>query len=111
MEKSRKRPPARTPEQREKQLISLAVGLAERQLRDGSASSQVITHFLKLATTKEKLENEKLRADLDVARAKIKQIESGEEMKTLFKDALDAMRKYSGNVFSSNEDKYDDYED
>ena len=52
--------PALTPEARENQLVSLAVDLAEQQLRDGTASSQVITHYLKLGSTKERLEKEKL---------------------------------------------------
>lgn len=92
----RKLPPAKTPEQRENQLINLAIDLVERQLLDGSATSQVITHFLKLATTREKLENEKLRSDLRVAEAKIKQIESAEDMKVIYENALAAMKSYSG---------------
>ena len=55
---SRERRPALTPEARENQLISLAVDLAEKQLQEGTASSQVITHYLKLGSTKEKIEKE-----------------------------------------------------
>lgn len=95
----------RTPKARENQLINLAVDLAERQLRDGSATAQVITHFLKLATTKEQLENDKLRADLDLATAKIKQIESQQEIKEMYGKALAAMKSYQGIVDGDEEDE------
>ena len=68
--------PALNPEERENQMINLAVNLAEQQLRDGTASSQVITHFLKLGTTKAELEKEKLRNENEVLKAKAKSIES-----------------------------------
>lgn len=88
--------PALSPEARENQMISLAVDLAEQQLRDGTASSQVITHFLKLATVKEKLEREKLEEENKLLKAKTKAYESAEEIKTLYSEALKAMRNYSG---------------
>lgn len=91
-----KRAPARTAKARENELINLAIDLAERQLRDGSATSQVITHFLKLATVKEQLENEKLRGDLRLADAKIKQIEQSSTSEELYAKAIEAMRSYSG---------------
>lgn len=100
-----KLPPVRTAQARENQLINLAIDLVERQLQDGSASSQVITHFLKLATTREKLENEKLRSDLRVAEAKIKQYNSADELKELYAAAMDAMKGYS----ADSEDEEDDY--
>lgn len=100
---SRRSPPARTPEARENQLINLAYNEAEKRIRDGSATSQLLTFFLNLATSKTELENEKLRSDLKVAEAKIKQIESSEDIKELYGKALEAMRSYSGyeeeNVF------------
>lgn len=104
--KKRKLPPARTPEARENQLINLAIDLVERQLQDGSASSQVITHFLKLATTREKLENEKLRSDLRVAEAKIKQYNSAEELKELYASAMEAMKGYSSQEDLEDDDDY-----
>ena len=64
------RPPATSPEARENQLINMAVDLAEQQLRDGTASSQVITHFLKLGTMKEQLEREKLMKENELLRAR-----------------------------------------
>lgn len=93
---SKKGRPALSPEARENQMISLAVDLAEQQLRDGTASSQVITHFLKLGTTKAELEKEKLIAENEVLRAKAKAIDSAEEMKVLYDNAIKAMRNYSG---------------
>ena len=88
--------PALTPEARENQMIALAVDLAEQQLRDGTASSQVITHFLKLGTTRAELEKERLKVEIKEREAKTKAIESGEEMKVLYDNAIKAMRNYSG---------------
>lgn len=88
--------PALSPEARENQMIALAVDLAEKQLRDGSASSQVITHFLKLGTTKAELEKEKLRIENKKTEAQIKSIQSADEMKKVYEDALKAMKNYAG---------------
>lgn len=88
--------PAITPEARENQLISLAVDLAERQLQEGTASSQVITHYLKLGSTREKLERERLEEENKLLKAKTKALESAEEVKVLYEEALKAMRNYSG---------------
>jgi hypothetical protein len=86
-------------------MIALAVDAAEKQLRDGTASSQVITHFLKLATTRERLEQEKLSQEVERLRAQTKQIESGEKMEALYKDAISAMKSYAG-YGSSDDDDY-----
>lgn len=88
--------PATTPEGRENQLISLAVDLAAQQLQDGTASSQVITHYLKLGSMREKLEREKLIEENKLLRAKTKAVENAEEVKVLYENALKAMRNYSG---------------
>lgn len=88
--------PALNPEAREKQMISLAVDCAEQQLRDGTASSQVITHYLKLGSMREKLERERLEEENKLLKAKTKAIESAEEIKILYSEALKAMRNYSG---------------
>lgn len=93
---SRKTRPALTPEARENQLISKAVDLAERQLDDGTASSQVITHFLKLATEKEKLERERLKQENALTKAKIEALQSQGSMEELYKKAISAMLNYSG---------------
>ena len=97
--------PALTPEARENQMIALAVDLAEQQLRDGTASAQVITHFLKLGSTKAELEKEKLRHESEVLKAKAKTIESVEETKILYENALKAMRNYAG---YGDRDEYDE---
>lgn len=96
MAKTRKGRPALSPEARENQLINLAVDLAEQQLRDGTASSQVITHFLKLGTTRAELEKERLQLENKKIEAQTKSIESGDEMKVLYENAIKAMRNYAG---------------
>lgn len=88
--------PAITPEGRESQLISLAVDLAEQQLRDGTASSQVITHYLKLGSTRERLERERLEEENKLLRAKTEAIESSKEIKVLYEEAIKAFRNYNG---------------
>lgn len=93
----RKEPPALTPEEREKQMIALAVNLAEKQLRDGTASSQVITHFLKLGSTREALEKEILEKQKNLVAAKTQSYQSAQEVKELYEQAIDAIRLYSGN--------------
>lgn len=91
-----RRPPAKTPEDREKQLVGIAVDLAEKQMREGTASAQVITHFLKIASGGERLAREKVELENELLKAKIKSIGSAEEVQVMYKDALDAMRAYSG---------------
>lgn len=93
---ARRRAPATTIEARENQLISLAVDLAERQLAEGTASSQVITHYLKLGTTKERLEKEKLEKENELLKAKTEAIQSAKRVEELYRDALNAMKSYSG---------------
>lgn len=91
------RRPALTPEARENQLISLAIDLVEQRLIDGTASSQETTHFLKLASTKAKIEKEILLEQKKLIAAKTESLESAKELKDLYADALNAMREYSGN--------------
>lgn len=88
--------PAMTPEARESQLVSLAVDLAEQQLRDGTASSQVITHYLKLGTMQHKAQMEKLKRENELLRAKTESLKSAQKSEELFKEAMDAMKRYSG---------------
>lgn len=88
--------PALTPEARENQLISLAVDLAEQQLRDGTASSQVITHYLKLGSTKERIEKEILEKQKELISAKTENLKSMKKVEELYTNALNAMRTYSG---------------
>lgn len=104
--KKQKRRPATTPEDRENQLISLAVELAEKQLEEGSASSQVITHFLKLGTTREKIEKEILSEQKELLKAKTENIKAAKRVEELYKNALDAMKTYSG----QEAEEVDDYD-
>lgn len=99
----RKIAPAYTPEGRENQLISLASDLAERQLRDGSAPAQVVTHFLKLGTTRERLEQERLKNENLLLSAKAEALSSAKRVEDLFEEAISAFRQYSG----QDEDPYD----
>lgn len=88
--------PAMTPEARENQLIALAVDLAEQQLRDGTASSQVITHYLKLATTREKMEKDILEKQLALIEAKTENLKSAKRIEELYASAMEAMKDYRG---------------
>lgn len=95
-DKPRRRPPATTPQAREDQLIAAAVDLAERQILKGTASSQVITHFLKLASSRERLEMEKLQRENELLKAKTEAVQSSKRVEELYTNALNAMRSYSG---------------
>lgn len=90
------RRPALSPESRENQMISYAVDLAEKQLREGTASSQVITHFLKLATEKSRLEKEKLARETELLRAKTEELEASKASAVKYDEVLRALRKYNG---------------
>ena len=105
--KVEKQRPATSVEARENQLISLAVDLAERQLLEGTASSQVITHYLKLGSTKERIEKEILEKQKDLIDAKTSSLKSGKRIEEMYESALKAMRNYSG--YSDAGDDYDDY--
>ncbi len=101
--------PASTPDERENQLISLAFDRAEKQMTDGTASAQVITHFLKLGSSRERMEQERLQNENLLVSAKIEQMASSARMETLYSEALDAMRSYSGqDIQDSDEEFYED---
>lgn len=104
-ESSPKRRRAITPEARENQLVALAVDLAEKQLLEGTASSQVITHYLKLGTVKERLEREKLEEENRLLKAKTEALKSAKKLETLYEGAIRAMREYSGH----GDDEYDEF--
>lgn len=91
-----RRPPAQTPEGREHQLIAKAYDLAERQIDNETASSQVITHFLKLGTEREKLERQKLQKETLLLQARIEGAASQARVEELYGKALNAMRAYAG---------------
>lgn len=102
--------PALTPEARENQLIYLATELAEQQLRDGTASSQVITHYLKLGSTKERIEKEILEKQKELITAKTESLQSAKRIEELYSNAISAMKKYSGHGgVEDDEESEEDY--
>lgn len=96
--------PALTPEARENQLIALAMDEAERQLREGTASSQIIAHFVKQGTVKAQLELERLRHENALLEAKTEALQSAQRMEELYANAIKAMQRYSGN--GGDDDEY-----
>lgn len=104
-EEGRVSPPAQTLEARENQLILLATNLAEQQLREGTASSQVIYHYLKLGSTREQLEQERLRHENDLVRAKTDAYESQKKQEIELQEVLKAFRSYNG---QEDEEFYED---
>ena len=97
--------PGLTPEAEENQIIAMAYNLAKRRIAEGTASSQEVTHFLKMGSIKTRLENERLIEENKLLRAKTKAIESAEEMKELYAEAIKAMATYQGHG-----DPYEDEE-
>lgn len=96
--------PFMTPEGQENHLISLANNLVEQRLRDGTASSQEVTHFLKLGSRKEILEREKLEEENKLLRAKTDSLQSQKRVEELYEDAIKAMRRYTGQDGGQDED-------
>src|SRR4051794_16185677 len=92
----RRRKPATSLEVREHQLASAAYDLAEEQIRNETASSQVITHFLKMGSTRERLEQERMRHEVELMEVKKEQLEGQKRVEELYVNALEAMRGYSG---------------
>lgn len=101
-----RRPPALTPEARENQIIAAAYDLAEKRIRDGSASAMEVTYFLKLGSAREKEERRLLAERTRLATAKAEAIDRGREQEQMYTDAINAMRRYSGH---GDEEFYDDY--
>ena len=98
-------PPATTPEGREEQLVALAVNLAEEQMREGTASAQVISHYLKLGSTREQLEQDRLRSENELLKARVDALQQQGRLEELTENALKAFRSYSGQAI---EEDYDD---
>lgn len=105
--RSKRRSPAMTLEDREDQLVLLAVNLAEQKLLDGTASNSLINHYLSLGSTKAKLEREKLAKENELLRAKTSQIKAEESSEALYRDVIRAMTHYQGD---DSEDDFDDYD-
>lgn len=104
----RRRSTATTPEARERELIVQAIDLAERQIRQGTASAQVLTHYLKLGTANSRLEREKLERENALLKARVDSLASMQRVEELYSDALNAMRAYSGQMSEDEEDYYED---
>jgi hypothetical protein len=102
------RRPATTEENRENQLVSLAIDLAEKQLSEGTASAQVITHYLKLGSTRERLEQERLARENELLNSKVEMLASAKRVEELYAEALNAMRSYAGREIDRYEDEYDE---
>lgn len=102
--RARKQRPAITAEERENQLIALAVDLAEQKLMDGTASNQLIVHYLKLGSTKERLEREMMVEQKKLLEAKTKAIESEEKREELYSKAIAAMTSYRSSAIDDEED-------
>ena len=100
--------PSLSPEERENYLISLATNEAERRIKDGTASSQLITYYLQLGNQKERLKVEKLKNENELLKAKAESIKSQQHIEELYKDAIKAMQIYSGNGGSEEESYYED---
>lgn len=101
----RSRRPATTPEARENQMISAAIDLAEKQILEGTASAQVISHYLKLGSTRERLEQERLANENAVLRAKVESMGSAKRVEELYEQALNAMRSYAGQDYEEYADE------
>lgn len=93
--------PALSPDAEEQQMINLAVNLAKQKLIDGTASSQILVHYLKLATENTQLEREKLRSENLLLEAKREAIQSQQRDEELYKEVLDALKLYSGRSHES----------
>src|ERR1700751_1979933 len=103
-----RRRPATTPEAREHEMVSMAMGLAERQIKAGTASSQVITHFRKAGSLREQLEQERIAHENELLRVKKEALESQQRVEEMYVKALDAMRSYSGQAPAQDMDDDED---
>lgn len=101
-----RRPPAKSPDEVERRLVSMAVEEAEKQLREGRASAQLITALIKTGSEREKYERKRLELDNELLRVKIEAQESSKRMEELYKDAINAMRIYSGQDVDEEDDDY-----
>lgn len=90
------RPPARTPEGRELRIASSILDLVEEQVKDKTVSSQVMTHFLKLTTERERLERLKLEKEVELLAKRAESVESAARMEVLYSEAINALRTYQG---------------
>lgn len=108
MRKTEKRPPARTPEEEENYMIDIAMRAAEDKILSGKASSQLLTHFLKKASSKEQLEKEKLEAEVALLKAKKESIENQQAWDVMYANAIHAFGIYIGKDGDDEEEVYDE---
>lgn len=101
----RRQAPAKTVEGREQQMMALAMDLAEKKLRDGTASNMLICHFLKQATVQAELEKEKIRADVEWRKAQVKSIADQKSIEESYNKAIEALKTYQG--IQGEDDYYD----
>lgn len=92
----RKFRPALNPDSRENQMISLAMDVAEQQMRDGTASPQTINHFLKLGSSENRIKMRKLQREIEFLEAKKESLESTQRIEEMYADAMKAMKSYQG---------------
>ena len=104
MSKIRERAKGLTPEEREHQMMSMAMDVAEQRIRNGTASNQLILHYVKLATQKEELEKEKLRKEIALLEAKKVATDSAARVEELYDNAIKAMITYGSSINHLGED-------
>lgn len=102
---SRRRSPAKTPEERESQLISKSLNLIEKQIEDGSISSTVLAIYAKASTERDRLEKDRLRNENEVLKKKVESMEAAIDVKNLLEDALGVFRGYSGRSTVENDEE------
>lgn len=102
----RRRSPAKTPEEREGVLIAKSLNLIEKQIDDGSASSQILSIYARYGSERERLERQRLSTENEVLRKKVESMEAAMDLKVLMEDALDAFKGYSGKAGDYDEEEY-----
>ena len=107
-ESNNKLPLSRTIEESETRCIAYATKLAEQQLAEGTASSQIITHYLKIGSEKARYETERLKYETEMIKAKTEAIKSQQQTDELIRDAVKAFKHYSGNDEEEPDDEYED---
>jgi uncharacterized protein involved in exopolysaccharide biosynthesis len=95
MSKSKSSTPPLTPEAHQNKLVSLALEQAEKELREGTASSQIITHFLKIATTRDQIELEKIQLEKELLSERIRSEQSHQNLETMFANVISALKSYT----------------
>jgi hypothetical protein len=85
-----------SPEADENQLISLSIDAAKKMLVEGTAPTSIVLHYLKLATTRERMEREMMATQKELMEAKKQALESQAKVEQLYADAMKAMQRYSG---------------